>query len=134
MRKVMIFGVFDGIHEGHRYFFQEAKKLGDYLIAVAAKDHLVEQLKKRSTKVSLRERIQNLQKEKSIDEVVSGDDELGAWAILKIYRPEVIAIGYDQQALKENLESRRKDFDWQFEIKMIDTYESDRYHNTFLNS
>lgn len=132
-RKVMVFGVFDGIHEGHRYFFQEAKKSGDYLIAVVAKDHLIEKLKKRPPKTNLVERCRELEKEKIIDEVIVGDDELGAWDVLKKHRPEVIALGYDQQALKENLEFRRGDFGWQFEIKTIGAYQSDKYHNAFLN-
>lgn len=133
MTKVMIFGVFDGVHEGHRYFFQEAKKLGDYLVVVVAQDHVVEQLKKRATKASLVERAKGLEQERIIDEVVAGDDELGVWNVVKKYRPEIIALGYDQHGLKENLESLRNEFDWQFEIKTIDAYQSHKYHNALLN-
>lgn len=129
----MIFGVFDGIHEGHRYFFREAKKFGDYLIAVVAKDHLIEKLKKRPPKTNLVGRCRELKKEKIINEIIASDEELGTWEVVKKYRPEVIALGYDQRALKENLESRRGNFGWQFEIETIGAYQSGKYHNAFLN-
>lgn len=132
-RKVMIFGVFDGIHGGHRYFFQEAKKSGDYLIAVVAKDHLVQKLKKRPPEKNLNERCRELRKEKIIDEVVPGDDELGAWDVVKKYRPEVIALGYDQQTLKENLETNLMHFDFHPEIKVLRAYQPGQYHNSIIS-
>src|SRR3989338_6946874 len=45
MRKVMVFGAFDGIHAGHRAFFNEARHHGDYLMAVVAQNHIIEHLK-----------------------------------------------------------------------------------------
>ena len=38
MKKVMVFGTFDYIHKGHEFFLKEAKKHGDYLIVVIARD------------------------------------------------------------------------------------------------
>jgi cytidyltransferase-like protein len=42
---VMVFGTFDGIHDGHRYFLNEAKKFGDKLVVAVAKDTTVKTLK-----------------------------------------------------------------------------------------
>jgi len=110
-KKVMVFGVFDGIHEGHRAFFKEVKKHGRYLIVAVAQDHVVEYLKGRLPQRNLARRIDDLRKEPAVDEVALGDAELGTYEVVKKFRPSVIALGYDQQALKEDLESWLKKFD-----------------------
>ena len=45
MKTVMAFGTFDLMHPGHEYFLRQAKKRGDYLIAVIARDSTVKKLK-----------------------------------------------------------------------------------------
>jgi len=37
-KKVMVFGTFDIFHPGHRSFLNQAKKYGNYLIVVVARD------------------------------------------------------------------------------------------------
>jgi len=44
--KSMVFGVFDGLHEGHLFFLDEAQKYGDNLIIVVASDINVKNIKK----------------------------------------------------------------------------------------
>jgi FAD synthetase len=44
-RVVMTFGTFDLLHPGHLHYLSEAKKLGDYLITIVARDATVERLK-----------------------------------------------------------------------------------------
>ena len=43
--KVMVFGTFDGLHPGHLSYFKQARKYGDYLIAIVALDENVLQFK-----------------------------------------------------------------------------------------
>lgn len=133
MRKVMVFGVFDGIHEGHRMFLREAKKQGDYLIAVMAPDHIVEHLKGKRPKINLSERIEHLKKEDLVDEVVIGDPVLSTWEVVKKYKPDIVACGYDQKALKEDLERNLKRLGVKPEIKVMKSYEPNIYHSTILN-
>ncbi|MEM4098073.1 MAG: adenylyltransferase/cytidyltransferase family protein, partial [Candidatus Micrarchaeaceae archaeon] len=47
MTKVMATGVFDILHLGHIYFLTEAKKLGDELVVVVARDSTAERLKRK---------------------------------------------------------------------------------------
>ena len=47
-RTVTIFGVFDGIHDGDLAFITEAKERGDKLVAVVARDEVVNKLKGKS--------------------------------------------------------------------------------------
>ena len=104
MIKVMVFGTFDGLHDGHRAMLQEAKSFGDYLLVVVAQDHIVEHLKGHLPKKNLVERFEHLQKADGVDKVVIGDAETSTWKVVKRYHPNIIGIGHDQQLLRENLE------------------------------
>ncbi|MCH9030625.1 MAG: adenylyltransferase/cytidyltransferase family protein [Bacteroidetes bacterium] len=55
-RVVMIFGTFDILHKGHLNLFDQAKKHGDFLIAVIARDKTVVKVKDREPKHNEKER------------------------------------------------------------------------------
>ncbi len=42
---VMTFGTFDMFHPGHEYYLSEARKLGDTLITIVARDVTVTRIK-----------------------------------------------------------------------------------------
>ena len=132
MTTVMVFGVFDGVHEGHRAFLEEARHYGDRVIAVVAQDHVVMSLKGRAAKSSADARAQELRAEDHIDEVVVGDAELGAWDVVNAKKPDVIALGYDQTELKHALEAHLENFHWPLEIKVMRPHKPDMYHNGLL--
>jgi FAD synthetase len=132
MKKVMVFGVFDGVHEGHRHFLREARALGDYLVVVIAQDHIVEHLKGHAPKLDMSERFLHLRNEDNVDEIIIGDHELSTWEVVKTHQPDIIAIGYDQRPLKEDLERHHHDFNWHIEIKEISAYEPNIYHSSLL--
>lgn len=132
MKKVMVFGVFDGVHEGHRHFLKEAKVFGDHLIVVVAQNHIVEHLKGRAPQLDVAERFRHLEAEDGVDEVVIGDEELSAYEVVKKYRPDIIALGYDQKLLKEDLEKNLEKFDWAVELKVLGAYEPNIYHSSLL--
>ena len=121
MRKIMVFGTFDGLHEGHRAMLKEAKQYGDYLIAVVAQDHIVHHLKGHLPQKNFVERFEHLEKADGVDKVVIGDAEIGTWNIVKRYKPEVIGIGHDQHMLKYDLELqiKNKKLDYKPEIVML---------------
>ncbi len=102
-KKVLAFGVFDGLHDGHRYFLSEAKKLGDYLIAVVAHDDAVRKLKNREPRIPMEERAAALRAAALANEVVIGDAVQGSWNVLKNQKVDVIAIGHDQHSLENAL-------------------------------
>jgi cytidyltransferase-like protein len=122
-KKVMVFGVFDGLHNGHRAFLKEAKSYGDYLIVVLPPDHLVKELKGRPPKSPIAQRFEHLRKADHVDAVIVGDAQLDSWQVLENHRPQVIALGYDQQKIKDDLARYFKDKDWQPEIKVIGYYQ-----------
>jgi FAD synthetase len=133
MKKVMIFGVFDVVHDGHRAFLEEARKCGDYLVVAVAQDQVVERLKGHLPQNNLARRIDNLRKEDAVDEVALGDAEISTYEVVKKYKPDIIALGYDQGELKSDLEKHRRDFDWKIKIVVIGAHKPDTYHSSKLN-
>ena len=101
-RKVMVFGTFDIFHKGHENFLRQAKRYGDYLIAVIARDRTVEIVKGKSSRYSEKYRQQRVRDSGLADEVILG--RLGnKCAVIEKYRPDVICLGYDQASFVDNL-------------------------------
>jgi cytidyltransferase-like protein len=108
-KTVAIFGVFDGVHEGHREFITVAKKHGDQLVAIVARDAVVEKLKNKTPKNNEALRIKALLEVSEIDRVYLGDVEEGTYKILREVHPDVVYLGYDQQALHANIKKAIKE-------------------------
>ena len=126
----MAFGTFDGVHEGHRSFLRQAKVYGDHLTVVITPDHLIEQLKGRTPSNGLYERMEDLHGEGLADVVVPGDNELGAYHVVKKHRPDVITIGYDQKGLHRDLMEHLHDFDWEINMVVLNPHEPEKYHSS----
>lgn len=129
----MVFGAFDGIHDGHRAMLREARALGDQLIVVLAQDHIIEHLKGHLPRVNLMERFEHLKKEDGVDRIVVGDPQIGMWGAIRLYRPDIVAIGYDQAMLKERLEADLDKLPYIPKIKMLSSYEPNTTHSSLLN-
>ena len=102
---VLCFGTFDGLHDGHRFFLREAGKLGDSLIVIVARDETVTELKHRTVRLTLAERMAAIVEEFPKASVVAGDRVQGSWKVLQTYTPQIIALGHDQDALGSALNS-----------------------------
>ncbi len=102
MKKIMVFGTFDIFHLGHQSFLQQAKKYGDYLIAVVARDMTVKQVKNKKPKNNEQERLNEIQRSGLVNEVILGSLK-DKYKAIKKYRPDVICLGYDQKFFVEKL-------------------------------
>ena len=94
MVRVMATGVFDLLHPGHIHYLSEAKKLGDELVVVVARDSTAERLKHRPI-VPEAQRLEMVAALKPVDRAMLGH-EGNIYDILTEIRPDVIALGYDQ--------------------------------------
>ncbi len=103
MVKVMATGTFDLLHMGHIYYLKEAKKMGDELVVVVARDSTVRKLKHEP--VNPEETRLNLIKElKVVDEAYLGyEDDM--YKIVKEIKPDIIALGFDQIHNKNKIKS-----------------------------
>ncbi|MEK7138507.1 MAG: adenylyltransferase/cytidyltransferase family protein [Patescibacteria group bacterium] len=132
--RVLVFGVFDGLHEGHKFFLREAKKFGDFLVVSLAKDEATQKIKKRPPRHNFEERKKVLEKEMLVDEIIAGDSESGTWQIFEKVKPEVIALGYDQISLRESLEEYFSKSYWQLEIKNISSFSPEKYKSSLIQN
>lgn len=95
MKKVITFGVFDYFHLGHLRLFQNAKRLGDYLIVAVQDDAYIKKFKPDAvTLYTTEERIELVRALRVVDEVVVYRDV--SEDICKIDF-DVFAIGEDQR-------------------------------------
>lgn len=104
-RLVMAFGSFDGLHQGHHFFISEIKKLGNGIIVVIATDKNVEIIKKRPPRFELERRMDAFKAKYPGIKALLGDNELGEWSAIKKFKPDIVAVGYDQHGLKDALEN-----------------------------
>jgi len=103
LKTVMAFGTFDLFHAGHENYLKQAKELGDTLIVVIARDETVKKIKGHSPMHSEQERMRSVKNSGIADKVILGykDDK---HKVLKKFRPNVIALGYDQFVFTQRLE------------------------------
>jgi cytidyltransferase-like protein len=99
----VVFGVFDGLHDGHKYFLKEAAKHCEKLIVAVTASEVVFHLKGHLPRYEYNERIAAIIAFNPKLEVVQGDRTLGQWTTLKKYVPEIVLLGHDQQAIAEEL-------------------------------
>ncbi len=103
MTRVMAVGVFDLLHAGHLHYMEQAKSLGDYLVVVVAHDDTVRKRKHEPvTGQDLRRRM--VEGLKPVDEAVIGNPpDVPIFDILPDVKPDVIALGYDQEHAEERI-------------------------------
>ena len=134
-KTVVIFGVFDGLHEGHLSFISSAKKIGNHLVAIVARDEVVKELKGELPKYNEVERIKTLLENEDIDLILLGDPKMGTYNILKEVKPDVIFLGYDQKSLYENLNKTIKNGNLpEMEIVFGESYKPEIFHSSILNT
>lgn len=129
----MIFGTFDLLHYGHEDAIRQARLLGNYLIAVVARDETVRKLKGFTPHHGEKDRIKNLKKLGLIDKVVLGN--LGdKYTIIKDCKPDVIALGYDQFAFTFRLEKFLIDECLPAEIHRLKAFQPHLYKSSLLRA
>ncbi len=101
--RVMATGVFDLLHPGHVYFLTEARKLGDELVVVVARDQTARRLK-HEPYVPEHIRREMVEALKPVDRAVLGSTT-DIYATVVRERPSIIALGYDQVWNEAEVES-----------------------------
>ncbi len=106
MTRIMVFGTFDILHEGHVDFLRQARSLAPdpYLIVSVARDVSVARVKGARPRHPENGRLAAVVRHELVDEGVLGDLE-GYIAHIRANMPDIIALGYDQEGeYVENLE------------------------------
>ena len=132
MTAVMCFGSFDVLHPGHLYYLREAKRYGDKLIVIIAKDNNFRKFKDKEPKYNEKERLEHIKELPYVNKAVLGNEE-DILEVVEEYNPDIICLGYDQetismQELKEQLSKRGIKAD----IIRIGAYRGDIYKSSKL--
>ena len=126
MKTVLAFGTFDKFHPGHEFFLCEAKKHGDRLVVVIARDHNVEQIKGKLPHHSEQERLKMVQEFHVVDEAQLGlEDFSRKEEVIKQIQPDVICLGYDQAP-------KFKNSDPNIQVYRIEAFQPEKYKSSLL--
>lgn len=97
MKRIMAFGTFDMLHEGHLDLFRQARALADspHLIVSVARDSAAARVKGVRPRNAESVRLAHVAACPLVDEAMLGDTE-GYVAHIAAAKPDMIALGYDQ--------------------------------------
>lgn len=103
-KRIVVFGIFDGVHDGHRSLFRQAKEHGDELVVIVGRDSASLKWKGRKPRYSQGTRLHLVSKEEQVDQVVLGDEEQSTYSVINVVNPDCICFGYDQDMFKGDLQ------------------------------
>lgn len=132
MTTAMAFGAFDLLHPGHKYFLRQAKKQGDYLIVVIARDLTVKRLKGKLPSHNEKQRLKAILGLNLANRAVLGDKEADKHGVIKKYRPDVICAGYDQPYSSGELENFFKKIKLKAKIIRLKPFRPDLYKTSII--
>lgn len=134
VKRVLAFGSFDLVHKGHEYYLREAKKLGTELVVVIARDETIESIKGKKPKHNEEQRKKDVEFLEIADTVVLGNSlkNSNKFRIVEDYRPDVIALGYDQKETAENIKKRANILGWKLDVVRISAFEPEKYKSSLL--
>lgn len=124
MSRVLITGTFDIIHPGHLNLIKQARALGDFLIAVIARDKNVLKIKGQLPHFGENQRWHNLLNTGLVGKVVLGDLH-DPYKIISVARPDIVALGYDQQAFVNGLIDFKAKSRASFSINRLEPFKED---------
>ena len=126
----MCFGTFDLLHLGHLHYFQQAKKHGDHLIVVIARDK-TKQMQKKPIVFSEKERLDLVKGLKVVDEVVLGYPH-DHFRIIEEKRPDIIFLGYDHKIDEKELAKKLKERGLHPKIMRAKPFKVGKHKSTLL--
>jgi FAD synthetase len=132
-KRVMVFGVFDRLHEGHRSFLAQAKEYGDEVIVVVARDTTTLSLKGKIPYESEEMRHARLEEMEQVDAAALGDHQQGGYDVFFRHQPDILCLGYDQEGLFQDLKARMDSgIIKEVPIIRLKPHEPERYHTSLL--
>ncbi|MBI5621970.1 FAD synthase [Candidatus Falkowbacteria bacterium] len=133
MKKVMVAGTFDLLHPGHVHFFKQAKKYGDWLVVVVARDRNVKKIKGHLPKHKERVRLQHVAAVATVNQVLLGGQG-SIFAIIKKVRPQVICLGYDQRITVSQLQQELKRLAMKVKVVRLRPYKAKQYKSSLMKN
>lgn len=131
-KKVVVFGIFDGIHEGHRDLFRQAKEYAEELVVIVGRDSASVRWKGKKPRYSQETRLSLVSREELVDQAVLGDEEQSTYRVLGELQPDVICFGYDQKTLVDDLRSWLQARGKSILLVQLQPFKPDTHHTSLL--
>jgi FAD synthetase len=128
MKTVLTSGAFDLIHYGHIRLLEEAKRLGGpdaKLVVIVARDETIRRLKGHPPVIPEDQRRAVVEALKVVDKVLLGFRELDMAAVIDRVKPDVIAVGYDQDGIEAMAREAIEKRGLKVEVKRISRFARD---------
>jgi FAD synthetase len=119
---VLASGVFDLLHLGHVKFLEEAKRAGGEgaeLIVIIARDSTVGKTKGKKPVMSEDQRRALVESLRVVDEAVLGYEGLGIGEVIEKIKPDLIALGYDQDGMARRVDDYLRTHDLPIKVVRI---------------
>ena len=129
VKVVLAGGVYDILHLGHLAVLTEAKTHGDVLVVVVATDVTVETFKGRRPVFPEEDRRALVESLEPVDAAILGYEDVGMGyeQVIEEVKPDIIALGYDQDSLARTITElvRRKGLG--IEIVRLSRFDKEKY-------
>ncbi len=125
MVRVLATGTFEILHPGHLLYLEEAKKLGDELFVIVARDVNVKK-RKRTPIIGEEQRLKMISALKVVDKAMLGNEK-DMFEPLYSIKPDIIAIGYDQGFDEVMLGRELKKRSFKSKVVRIKRYDSNAF-------
>jgi len=130
---VLASGVFDLLHLGHVKFLEEAKKAGGpnaELVVIIARDSTVEKRKDNRPIMPENQRRALVESLKVVDEAILGFEGFDTAKVIEKIKPDVIAFGYDQDAMAKNVKKYVEAYGLNVRVVRIGKFEEDEFNSS----
>lgn len=131
-KKVLLFGVFDAIHEGHKDILRQAKELAEEVVVAVARDSVAERIKRKPLN-GQDKRMRSLKRESLVSRVVLGDGKLSSYGVVKEEEPDIICVGHDQRDLERDLKEWIKSHRKGVKVVRCEAYRPEEFSSSKLN-
>jgi FAD synthetase len=125
MVRVLATGTFEILHPGHLLFLEEAKKLGDELFVIVGRDVNVKK-RKRTPIIPEEQRLRMVSALKMVDKAMLGSEK-DIYEPLYSIKPDIVAIGYDQDFDEEKLERELRERGFHSKVIRIKKHNSNAF-------
>jgi len=137
-KRVVVFGIFDGVHDGHRSLFRQALRQAQgkakedvELVVIVGRDSASLKWKDKNPKHSQQTRLSLVIQEEGVSDAVLGDEEQSSYKILESLHPDVICLGYDQDVLEQDIRRWLKERGENIPLIRLKPHQPDLHHNSF---
>lgn len=132
-REILVFGNFDLLHPGHKYFLRMARKYGDKLIVVVTRDQVAKKARGYKLAQTEKTRLKAVQNLPSVDKAMLGDKKIQHnFSIIKKIKPKVLALGHDQKWNLTELKKIFKNLKLDIKVVRIKAYKRKLYRSSLF--